>query len=59
MNSAIREVPEPLPPEITIEEAFARVGDGALRSWPVADEEGMVRMVRVSDIEHRVREGAG
>jgi CIC family chloride channel protein len=59
VNSAIREAPEPLTPELTLEEAFARVGDSVLRSWPVADQDGMLGMVRVSDIERRVGEGAG
>ena len=59
VNSAIREAPEPLPPELTLDEAFARVGDSVLRSWPVADEDGMLGMVRVPDIERRVRDGAG
>jgi CIC family chloride channel protein len=59
VNSAIREAPEPLPPELTLAEAFARVGDSVLRSWPVADQDGMLGMVRVSDIERRVGEGAG
>jgi CIC family chloride channel protein len=59
VNSAIREAPEPLTPELTLDEAFARVRDSALRSWPVADQDGMLAMVRVSDIERHLSNGAG
>ncbi|MEO8909431.1 MAG: chloride channel protein [Gemmatimonadaceae bacterium] len=50
VTAAIREAPEPFTPDMKVDEAVARIGDSGLESWPVSDEEGLVGMVRVSDI---------
>ncbi|HEY4954950.1 MAG TPA: chloride channel protein [Gemmatimonadaceae bacterium] len=50
LTMAIREAPEPLSPAMAIAEAGARVEGTELESWPVADEQGLLGMVRVSDI---------
>ena len=47
---AVREPPQPLTPEMKVDEATMRIGDSDLESWPVADEGGLVGMVRVNDV---------
>jgi len=47
---ALREPPQPLTPEMKVDEATMRIGDSDLESWPVTDEEGLVGMVRVNDV---------
>ncbi|HEX6627466.1 MAG TPA: chloride channel protein [Gemmatimonadaceae bacterium] len=47
---ALREPPQPLTPEMKVDEATMRIGDSDLESWPVADEEGLIGMVRVNDV---------
>ncbi len=51
VNAAMREAPEPLTPKLALRDALARVAGRGLRSWPVADEAGMLGMVRVAEIE--------
>ncbi len=48
---AIREPPEPIAPETPVVEAIARIQGSSLESWPVADDGGLVGMIRVSDLE--------
>jgi CIC family chloride channel protein len=50
VTSAIRTPPEPLTLEMKVDEASDLIDDSDLESWPVADEEGLVAMVRVADI---------
>jgi CIC family chloride channel protein len=56
--SVIREAPQPIEPDATPRDALQRVSDSALESWPVADSEKFLGMVRVSDLSHAV-EGSG
>src|ERR1035437_4255468 len=57
VSSAAREVPESLTPEMKISDAAERVKDSALESWPVADELGLVGMVRTRHIAHALDQG--
>jgi len=50
VTAAIREAPEPFTPDMKVDEAEAKMGGSDLESWPVADEDGLIGMVRVSDI---------
>ncbi|HEY3746675.1 MAG TPA: chloride channel protein [Gemmatimonadaceae bacterium] len=50
VTAAIREAPEPFTPDMKVDEAEARIGGSDLESWPVADEDGLIGMVRVGDI---------
>lgn len=47
---AIRESPEPLQRDAKVSEAVLRIEGNALTSWPVADGEGLIGMVRTADI---------
>lgn len=53
--SAMREAPVPLSSKLTLRAALTDVARSALRSWPVADTDGLLGMVRVTDIERRGR----
>jgi CIC family chloride channel protein len=57
VSSAAREVPESLTPEMKISDAAERVKDSALESWPVADELGLIGMVRTRHIAHALDQG--
>ncbi|MDP9203210.1 MAG: chloride channel protein [Gemmatimonadota bacterium] len=57
VSTAIREAPESLTPEMKISEATERVTDGDLESWPVADELGLVGMVRTRHIAAAAKQG--
>ena len=57
VSSAAREVPASLTPEMKISDAAERVKDSALESWPVADELGLVGMVRTRHIAHALDQG--
>jgi CIC family chloride channel protein len=59
VNTAIREAPESFHPETTIEEAFERVKDSNLESWPVADELGLLGMIRTRHIRTAMNKGRG
>ena len=50
VTAAIREAPEPFTPEMKVDEAEEKIAGSDLESWPVADEDGLIGMVRVSDI---------
>src|SRR3982751_5373412 len=50
VSAALRDSPRPLTPEMKVDEATMRIGDSDLESWPVADEDGLLGMVRVSQI---------
>jgi CIC family chloride channel protein len=52
VSSATRDGPESLTPEMKISEAAELVKDNVLESWPVADELGLVGMVRTRHIMH-------
>ena len=51
VTAAIREPPEPFLPHTTIREALVRAEGSALESWPVADDDGLIGMVRITDLE--------
>ena len=50
VDSALREAPQPLTPDMKVDEATMRIGDSDLESWPVADDDGLIGMVRVNDV---------
>src|SRR3954465_8957546 len=47
---AMRKAPLAFTPDMKVDEASGLIGDSDLESWPVSDEEGLLGMVRVSDI---------
>jgi CIC family chloride channel protein len=57
VSAATREAPQSLNPEMTIGEAEERVKDSLLESWPVADDLGLVGMVRTRHIAAAVKQG--
>ena len=57
VSAATREAPQSLNPEMTIDEAEERVKDSLLESWPVADDLGLVGMVRTRHIAAAVKQG--
>ena len=57
VSAATREAPQSLNPEMTIGEAEERVKDSVLESWPVADDLGLVGMVRTRHIAAAVKQG--
>jgi CIC family chloride channel protein len=48
--TAVRESPPPLDPALSLGEARHIVEGSSLGSWPVADEDGLLGMVRVADL---------
>ena len=56
---AIRESVEPLSPEMSTAMALEKIQGTDLGSWPVANEEGLLGMVRTSDIANAVRDDHG
>jgi CIC family chloride channel protein len=59
VTTVIREAPEPLSPKMSVASAADRVSSMTLGSWPVSDDEGLVAMVRVSDLATWVDDGRG
>src|ERR1700674_111644 len=57
VNTAIREAPQSLNPEMKIADAAERVKDSVLESWPVADDLGLVGMVRTRHIAAAMDQG--
>jgi CIC family chloride channel protein len=57
VSTAIREAPGSLTPDMTIGAAAERVTDSIFESWPVADELGLVGMVRTRHIAAAVDQG--
>jgi chloride channel protein, CIC family len=57
VSSVIREAPQSLNPEMKIGDAAERVKDSALESWPVADDLGLVGMVRTRHIAAAMDQG--
>jgi CIC family chloride channel protein len=49
--NAVRESPEPLREELTARDALQLVEGTSLSSWPVADDGGLIGMIRITDIE--------
>jgi len=59
VNAAIRESPEPLSSELAVAHALDRVEGTKLGSWPVADDDGLLGMVRTTDLAAAVAAGNG
>ena len=59
MSAATTAAPPPLAPDLPSEEARRRIGGSALGSWPVADDVGLLGMVRTSDIIAAASDGRG
>jgi CIC family chloride channel protein len=59
VSAAAKPAPLPLSPFWSSEEAHRHINGSSLGSWPVADEEGLVGMVRASEIAAAVAEGRG
>jgi chloride channel protein, CIC family len=57
VSTAMRAAPEPLPHDLEVGAALARIGESGLHSWPVADAAGIIGMLRTSDIAGVVRAG--
>jgi CIC family chloride channel protein len=57
VSTATREAPGSLDPEMTVSEAAERVTDSVFESWPVADELGLVGMVRTRHIAAAMDQG--
>jgi CIC family chloride channel protein len=57
VSTAIRESPQSLTPEMKIREAAERVTASKLESWPVAEELGLVGMVRTRHITAAMKQG--
>ncbi len=59
VRAALRPAPPPFPATISIAEAHRRAFDRDLGSWPVADDSGLVGIVRLADVAAAVAEGRG
>ena len=57
VSNAIREAPDSLTPEMTVSDAAERVKDSIFESWPVADELGLVGLVRTRHIAAAMEQG--
>jgi CIC family chloride channel protein len=59
VSAATTAAPPPLTPELRSDEARRRIGDSSMGSWPVADDDGLLGMVRTSDIVAAASNGRG
>lgn len=59
VTAALRPAPPPFPVTITIADAYRRASEHDLGSWPVADDAGLVGVVRLSDVAAAVAAGRG
>jgi chloride channel protein, CIC family len=57
VSTAIREAPASLTPDMTVSAAAERVTDSIFDSWPVADELGLVGMVRTRHVAAAMDQG--
>lgn len=57
VSRAIRSAPEPLSSDASLATALERIAGGEFGSWPVADDEGFIGMVRRSDISAAIARG--
>ncbi len=55
---AMRPAPAAVSPDLTIGLVLHQMKDSALDAWPIADAEGLVAMVRSSDLEQAIDDGA-
>jgi CIC family chloride channel protein len=59
VSAATKPAPAPLAPDLSSNDAHDRIHGSSLDSWPVADAEGLLGMVRAADITAAVAEGRG
>jgi CBS domain-containing protein len=59
VTAALRPAPPAFPETLSVAEAYRRASDHDLGSWPVANDAGLVGIVRLSDIARAVSEGRG
>ena len=59
VSAATTAAPPALAPDLPAEEARRRIGGSALGSWPVADDAGLLGMVRTSDVMAAASHGRG
>jgi len=57
ISAAMRVAPEPLPHDLDVRQAVDRIGASALPSWPVADANGLIGMLRTSDLTAAIEAG--
>jgi len=58
VRQAMRPAPAAVSPDLTIALVLHQMKDSALDAWPIADAEGLVAMVRSSDLEQAIDDGA-
>jgi CIC family chloride channel protein len=58
-SAAIRESPEPLPPDLTVRHALERVHGSALDAWPIADGDAFLGMAATSELVAAANAGHG
>ena len=58
VRQAMRPAPAAVSPNLTIATVLRQMKDSALDAWPIADAEGLVTMIRSSDLEQAVDDGA-
>lgn len=58
VRSAMRPAPTPLSHTLGVGEALKRVGIGEFQSWPLFDDDGLVGMIRTSELADAVRTGS-
>lgn len=59
VSAATTTAPPALAPALSIDEARRRIGGSTLGSWPVADDVGLLGMVRTSDVVAAASDGRG
>jgi CIC family chloride channel protein len=57
VRAALRPAPPPFPATISIAEAHRRASEKGFGSWPVADDDGLIGLVRLTDIATAIAEG--
>ena len=58
VRQAMRPAPAAVSPDLTIAMVLHQMKDSALDAWPIADAGGLLAMVRSSDLEQAVDDGA-
>ena len=58
VRQAMRPAPLTVSPDLTIAVVLHQMKDSAFDAWPIADEQGLLTMIRSSDLEQAVDDGA-
>jgi CIC family chloride channel protein len=58
VRTAMRAEPDVLSPDLLIAEVLQKMKDGAFNAWPVGDADGLLGMIRTSELEEAADEGA-